>query len=65
MGLYHNIVHPRFWIPITPYLKQTNSVTIESDTIEGVNRLIGLDPYDPVFIDRDTTHKITFKFLDN
>ena len=64
MGLYQNIVNPRFWIPITPYLKQTNSVTIESDTIEGVNRLIGLDPYDPVFIDRDITHKITFKFLD-
>ena len=63
MGLYQNIVNPRFWVPITPYLKQTNSISVESDTIDGVSRLIDLDPYDPVIMNIQE-HTITFRFSD-
>ena len=64
MGLYQNIVNPRFWIPITPYLKEAGSITVESSTIQGIDRILDIEPFDPVFLDRDVNHQITFNFLD-
>ena len=63
MDLYQNASKPRFWIPITPYLKQANILTIESDSIDGVKRLIDLDPYNPVKLPAGQ-HSIEFRFSD-
>lgn len=70
MGLYQNTGKPRFWIPITPFLRENNLLTMDYEISEpGILSgkdvsLIDLDPFNRVWLSESSSIEIKFQFND-